>query len=95
MRMGSAGHVGGTLNPVQTRLSSEVASTAPGASAETPCVRSWIFRNRLRLRAIYGPRPSLREESADRIPEKAPKLPVRVPAVVERHGRHVILRTRG
>jgi hypothetical protein len=82
------------LNPVRERLSSEVVSTGATASAETPCVRSWIFRNRLRLRAIYGPRPSLREAGADRIPERVPKLPVRVPAVVERQGRHVILRTR-
>jgi hypothetical protein len=52
-------------------------------------VRSWIFRNRLRLRAIYGPRPAPRESAPAR------KLPVRVPAVVERQGRHVILRTRG
>jgi hypothetical protein len=51
-------------------------------------MRSWIFRNRLRLRAIYGPRPALREPAAW-------KPPVRVPAVVERQGRNVILRTRG
>jgi len=59
-------------------------------------VRSWIFRNRLRLRAIYGPRPSLRPAAGVRpagAPREGPE-PVRVPAVLERHGRHTILRTR-
>ena len=79
---------------MQARLSSELTSTEAAECVETSPVRSWIFRNRLRLRAIYGPRPSLRAAGADRIPERAPKLPIRVPAVVERQGRHVILRTR-
>jgi hypothetical protein len=60
-------------------------------------VRSWIFRNRLRLRAIYGPRPSLRPAAGIRpagdLREGRPE-PVRVPAVLERHGRHTIVRTR-
>src|SRR5436190_5944229 len=31
-----------------------------GARPKRTRVRSWIFRHRLRLRAIYGPRPELR-----------------------------------
>jgi len=54
-------------------------------------VRSWIFRNRLRLRALYGPQPPTREPSE----RPARRIPVRVPAVVERHGKHTVLRTRG
>ncbi len=60
-------------------------------------MRSWIFRNRLRLRAMYSPRPSLRPAAGIRPasgPREGRREPVRVPAVLERHGRHTILRTR-
>jgi len=50
-------------------------------------VRSWIFRHRLRLRAIYAPRPALK-----------PAPPARSSggtrggyAIVVRRGRHTIL----
>ena len=59
-------------------------------ASRNPSVRSWIFRHRLRLRAIYAPRPAL-------LP--APQVPKdrrvgRGFVVVERLGPHTVLRAR-
>ena len=56
-------------------------------ASRQPCVRSWIFRHRLRLRAIYAPRPSLPAPRARR-----KRLSLRGPVIVERLGPHTILR---
>jgi len=52
-------------------------------------VRSWIFRHRLRLRAIYAPRPALLPAPIPRQDGRSGRGPV----VVERQGGHTILRT--
>ena len=56
-------------------------------ASRNPSVRSWIFRHRLRLRAIYAPRPAL-------LPAPLPKKEGRSGqgfVIVERHGPHTIL----
>jgi hypothetical protein len=58
-------------------------------------MRSWLFRNRLRLRAIYGPRPAPPPIAAGNGKSaKQSHAPVRARTTVERHGRRIILRTR-
>jgi len=54
------------VTPGEIRL----ASTAARAGAESAAVRSWIFRHRLRLRAIYGPRPLPGPQPAARAPAR-------------------------
>jgi hypothetical protein len=58
-------------------------------------MRSWLFRNRLRLRAIYGPRPAPAPsgDAAERTGDR-PRVPARAHTTVERHGRRIVLRTR-
>jgi len=55
-------------------------------------VRSWIFRHRLRLRAIYGQRPEIRPSST--IPERAPRPTIDGlrPGECARRGRWFVLR---
>jgi len=57
-------------------------------------MRSWLFRNRLRLRAIYGPRPAPPPLAEDAAGHGRPRAPVRARTTVERHGRRIVLRTR-
>jgi len=60
-------------------------------------VRSWLFRNRLRLRAIYGPRPAPPPAGGGGSAAGAKhrsRAPVRGFTTVERHGRRIVLRTR-
>ena len=45
---------------VGARVFREVDSLGVLPVAESARVRSWIFRHRLRLRAIYGTRPAIR-----------------------------------
>jgi hypothetical protein len=56
-------------------------------------MRSWLFRNRLRLRAIYGPRPAPPSIAEEGRPDRS-RAPVRARTTVERHGRRIVLRTR-
>jgi hypothetical protein len=51
---------GPCLPRVDLAVFREVFSIAAARLAERARVRSWIFRHRLRLRAIYGTRPALR-----------------------------------
>ena len=53
-------------------------------------MRSWLYRNRLRLRAIYGPRPA--PPPAD--PSSRATRKVRVRTTIERSGGILTLRTR-
>jgi hypothetical protein len=60
-------------------------------------MRSWLFRNRLRLRAIYGPRlapPSVGTGETAEGPSRRSRAPMRAHTTVERHGRRIVLRTR-
>ena len=56
---------------LEARVFPEVDSLLDMPVVERARVRSWIFRHRLRLRAIYGTRPAIRPESTVR--ERRPR----------------------
>jgi hypothetical protein len=71
---------------------SQVLSIVSLRAAERARVRSWIFRNRLRLRAIYGARPAMPELPP--APERRPRaLSAGLqPGQTGRHGRWYVIR---
>jgi hypothetical protein len=56
-------------------------------------MRSWVFRHRLRLRAVYGPLPVPAETPAMGARKSGPKARSGLrPGHCERKGRHFVLR---
>ena len=70
----------------------QVISDRDPRAAERARVRSWIFRHRLRLRAIYGTRPAIRPSPAWR--ERNPKQlsDGLAPGQAARRGRWYVIR---
>ena len=72
--------------------------SARSAATKACRVRSWIFRHRLRLRAIYGPRPEPKAApvaTVEREREPAPLLHGLAPGEVGFVGTHFVLRPMG
>lgn len=55
-------------------------------------MRSWVFRHRLRLRAIYTPRPELRPEPEARARHPKARIDGLAPGECARRGRWFVLR---
>ncbi len=74
------------------RVFREVISPGDMPIAERARVRSWIFRHRLRLRAIYGTRPAIRPEATGR--ERRPRETTDglTPGQAGRRGRWYVIR---
>ena len=58
-------------------------------------MRSWIFRHRMRLRAIYGPRPAVQEPPADRNRRVQERVLGLAPGECARRGRWYVIRPKG
>jgi hypothetical protein len=94
----------GAITPLRRGLVHVVSSSAsareipkvhsPGAlpAAERARVRSWIFRNRLRLRAIYGQRPQVTPMPGGKPREPRPLADGLVPGQAGRRGRWYVIR---
>ncbi|MDZ4772993.1 MAG: hypothetical protein SGI72_07640 [Planctomycetota bacterium] len=77
-------------NPKVRPLSPGFARFSPRASPKSSRVRSWVFRHRLRLRAIYGPRPEFPSEG--RRSKPAAKVEGLVPGQCGRRGEWFVIR---